>query len=793
MLPWHAMKLFLLALAPVLVNSAYTYGIQNGALQTNVASTGTGGSCAGTSSGEYECEGMNKYITWTKNFGTSDFIVESTFSVSKIEATGLGFEFVTAPGVDRLGLDGDAGGPPYKFFYEGDNWGGNRVLGITSLRPNVDYTLRVVRTSVKAIKQTNLYFDEILIQKIYHLPSVRPVILILCYRPLKTSQGKISAYIDGAPIYGMQDLLLDIAITKVQWRPWRNKIKVKSLYELVADSPTSSPTRGPTQSATGPLVSCECSTPNVGMAGQNRYSCSDGTVAFCPSDEYCYATRKFPKNMLQLGCRKATQPVRYVTCNFTSSDSVTNLYLNGISNSVPPSGSFRFSTINHVENKIGFIVKAAAPAPSCAQAGFAMFCYSAGDMAWNQFATGLTAGEWLTYSSPTSTVPSADWATLFASTSNFAAPCASSKAFPLPGQPGASKAIWNPDGHQYAYFMARRAFSSLAPTATVNPTATPTTYVAPSCGIRHMGASGNTIKTTTEANECACQQECYITQGCEAWQFMTSGADAGKCYLKDNWDLFSYEFSIAGRRSHITPGTVTLSNYVFEGGYWAQVEEYKESGCPPVASKLVRKSYWRKDVCYLDPDAQKKSFKFTTAGMQFFSDELCVQPLGLLQTFTANKCVGDVHVAQKVFKMIDWSVHEVDDSTNTFLRKVFVPGYRFVGCAGPYHVEQWPKADCLIDKHNKDVWRKETCLNNIQRKRQDYRDSSCTVVKDHEPTLVSRLNRCRQEGPDHLHYWDFGCGFMHQEYVRPHARDMAFHGEMQQCVHHPHREKHCLQ
>lgn len=52
-------------------------------------------------------------------------------------------------------------------------------------------------------------------------------------------------------------------------------------------------------------VSCSCDTPGAGAAGHNRYSCSDGTVGYCTSDDECYATLSFAKGDWQSGCRKA--------------------------------------------------------------------------------------------------------------------------------------------------------------------------------------------------------------------------------------------------------------------------------------------------------------------------------------------------------------------------------------------------------------------------------------------------------------------------------------------------------
>ena len=62
-------------------------------------------------------------------------------------------------------------------------------------------------------------------------------------------------------------------------------------------------------------VSCTCDTPGKGTAGHNRYTCSDGTSAYCASDEGCFTTLAFAKGDWRSGCghsnaerRRLTQP-----------------------------------------------------------------------------------------------------------------------------------------------------------------------------------------------------------------------------------------------------------------------------------------------------------------------------------------------------------------------------------------------------------------------------------------------------------------------------------------------------
>merc|ERR1719183_518263 len=53
-------------------------------------------------------------------------------------------------------------------------------------------------------------------------------------------------------------------------------------------------------------ATCECSTPNTGTAGHNGYECTDGTSAYCSSDQECYATSAFTKGDWASGCRLPT-------------------------------------------------------------------------------------------------------------------------------------------------------------------------------------------------------------------------------------------------------------------------------------------------------------------------------------------------------------------------------------------------------------------------------------------------------------------------------------------------------
>ena len=53
-------------------------------------------------------------------------------------------------------------------------------------------------------------------------------------------------------------------------------------------------------------VGCTCDTPGAAGpgAGHNGYSCTDGTRAYCASDEACYAALEFAKGDWRSGCGK---------------------------------------------------------------------------------------------------------------------------------------------------------------------------------------------------------------------------------------------------------------------------------------------------------------------------------------------------------------------------------------------------------------------------------------------------------------------------------------------------------
>lgn len=243
---------------------------------------------------------------------------------------------------------------------------------------------------------------------------------------------------------------------------------------------------------------------------------------------------------------------------------------------------------------------------------------------------------------------------------------------------------------------------------------------------------------------------------------------------------------------HIQSAAGATSHYVFEGSNWALMEEYASTTCE--SDKILVRGYFKRDTCYVQPESQKKSFMLQKGGLQFYIDDLCINKDGLIRSYEADKCVSG-QVANQGYKMKNWDVYTVDDTMNSLLRKVYVPGWRFHKCGGPYYVEQWHPWECRPASLAEDgkTWRKEVCLNNAQRNRQDYLDSACTIIKDHDPTMRNLLGRCKQEGDKNMYFWDFGCDYMYQErHAGPHESEMSYHGEMRDCAMHPHREKTCL-
>ena len=74
------------------------------------------------------------------------------------------------------------------------------------------------------------------------------------------------------------------------------------------------------------------------------------------------------------------------------------------------------------------------------------------------------------------------------------------------------------------------------------------------CGTGGLGASGPWIGTEEGCNDsCCCQVRCGGHSDCEAWQYMTSGDDAGACYLKSSSALQPNAASVSGLASPPSP------------------------------------------------------------------------------------------------------------------------------------------------------------------------------------------------------------------------------------------------
>jgi len=161
-------------------NPHVNYGIINGQLDSSVSITGL---CSGAS-GEYVCGGKNKWIKWYVDFGSSDFVVESTFKATSVSGTALSFILWSGNALYYIGLDGSGN----TFFHQGQHgaeWGGPYILGPTNL-------------------------DTTRYQKI----------------ELRRTGNSLNVIFDG---HEWSPLSLNVDITAVGWRPWRNSINIKDL------------------------------------------------------------------------------------------------------------------------------------------------------------------------------------------------------------------------------------------------------------------------------------------------------------------------------------------------------------------------------------------------------------------------------------------------------------------------------------------------------------------------------------------------------------------------------------
>jgi len=154
-----------------------TFGVNNGALSSSVSATG----CQGKTGQDYVCGGTSKWIKWNVNFGSSDFVIESTFRADVVSGTALTFSLWSGYTEYYIGLDGGGN----TLFYQGNAPWGLVSLGATSLDPSRYQKIELRRLG------NNL---------------------------LITFDGK-----------QWSPLPINFHITAIGWRPWRNTIHVKNL------------------------------------------------------------------------------------------------------------------------------------------------------------------------------------------------------------------------------------------------------------------------------------------------------------------------------------------------------------------------------------------------------------------------------------------------------------------------------------------------------------------------------------------------------------------------------------
>jgi len=149
------------------------------------------GSCEGEDdvSDVYICGGRDNYIKWNldvyEEFGSDDFIISSEFKADSVDATALTFVLWSGSTMYHIGLDGAS----KKMFYEGGNWGRSAtMLGATPLEASHFHRLHLIRTG-----------------------------------------NSLAVDFAGEK---WEPLSLDVPITAIGWRPWRNRIHVKNIISI---------------------------------------------------------------------------------------------------------------------------------------------------------------------------------------------------------------------------------------------------------------------------------------------------------------------------------------------------------------------------------------------------------------------------------------------------------------------------------------------------------------------------------------------------------------------------------
>jgi hypothetical protein len=134
-------------------------------------------------------DGTDKVIKMEVPFGKVDFIVHSKFVAEQVNGTAMCLQFWCADAKYNVGLDG--GKDPHVFFVEGGVWNKGEQ-GPTLMEAGKLHTLTARRRD-----------------------------------------GILSILWDGKPTRFVE-LPLDVEITAIAWRPWRNRIKVESLSYVLS-------------------------------------------------------------------------------------------------------------------------------------------------------------------------------------------------------------------------------------------------------------------------------------------------------------------------------------------------------------------------------------------------------------------------------------------------------------------------------------------------------------------------------------------------------------------------------
>ncbi len=283
-----------------------------------------------------------------------------------------------------------------------------------------------------------------------------------------------------------------------------------------------------------------------------------------------------------------------------------------------------------------------------------------------------------------------------------------------------------------------------------------------------FGASGYTDEVMY------CEDKCSAASGCVAFfVYRKTHAQNGKCCLKSAYEPYAvtsmppntgwfYKMHTwnNNRRFKLDPFTDASG----KTWGWANLIEYEDTNGCIDRKKITGNYYMRPNWCYVDRNKPTTSFMIKGNNVVYYSDDSCKTVLPNSPTFSsdpnARTCYPQPYTTNMHYQLKFWNVRSIDDSMDSFIRKVYVPGKTTVGCKGNYYLSVWRTDECRPIAGQPGVYRQEKCLNNIQRSRQDYLDMGCTIPKDHQPTEKTLLNRCIADSVSHIHYWDYGCDHM---------------------------------